>query len=257
MLRVSNGGTVGIAGIQYQISTDGGATYGSVMPLGLATTVPIGDLTLTWENGDTWNNGDEFVFRHGGRGLLLNDLGGPSRGEPAASPAGDEGILHEIAGALLPKTTRIRLISADGTWWTREANGYLWRLHDGPWGWEAEKDADPEYWARGLIVIDAPEGVEPWEVMGATTHTMPEPQAVFGVNTGIEFWNRLRIVVSKWKASHMLILSTVLNFDQTKFDPRYPATGPQDTWYEPGLLDVDGNVTASRPIEYAWFATLQ
>lgn len=256
LLRVSNGGTVGTPGILYQVSADG-ESFGPVTALGTDTSITVGDLVLTWQVGDTWNNGDEFQFRHGGRGLLLNELGAPNRKTPAASPAGDEGILHEIAGILLPKTTRIRLISADGTWWTREADGYVWRLMGGPWGWEAEKDADPSYWARGLIVIDAPEGVEHWEVMGATTHNLGEPFAVFGVNTGIEFWNRMRVTVSNFNARHMLVLSTILNFDPTKFNPSDPSTCPQGTWHEPGQIDSAGHVTASRPIEYAWFCTLQ
>lgn len=255
ILHVVTSGVVGSGDIEYQLTVDG--VTGPVTSLGFATTLTIGDLVLTWQNGDVWNSFDEMHFRHGGRGLLLNELGAPNRKMPAASPAGDEGILNEIAGILLPKTTRIRLISADGTWWTREANGYVWRLMGGPWGWEAEKDADPSYWARGLIVIDAPEGVDHWEVMGATTHNLGEPFAVFGVNTGIEFWNRMRVTVSNFNARHMLVLSTILNFDPTKFNPSDPSTCPQDNWHEPGQIDSAGHVTASRPIEYAWFCTLQ
>lgn len=41
------GGTVGIAGITYKVSTDDGASYGPITPLGIATTIVLLGVTLT------------------------------------------------------------------------------------------------------------------------------------------------------------------------------------------------------------------
>jgi hypothetical protein len=249
VLLIDLGGTIGTAGIQYSVSTDGGLSYASFTH-DTSDTITVGDVVLTWNAGANIPNGTIYLD-HGGRGLVLNDLGAPDRSNAAGSPAGDESLLHEIAQIV--GLCRIQLISADGTWWTREADGFTWRLFGGPWAWEPIADADPTQWARGLIVITNPPGIDRWELLGADAHSLDEPEATYGTTAIAEWWNRYVVTVANFKPAHMLILSTILNFDDTKFDPSDPSTCPQDNWYHSHELSGTG-IIWTRPVEYAWFS---
>jgi len=250
ILRIHTDGFIGTPGIQYSFSTDGGATWSLSTALGTATTIAVGDVLLTFRNGQSLPAFDLPLY-HGGRGLRLNDLGAPTRAGAASSPAGDESLLHEIAQIVGP--CRIRLISADGTWWTREANGYTWRLSGGPWAWEPIADADPEQWARGIIVIDSPPGIAPWELLGADAHSLGEPDATYGTTAITEWWNRVTVTIGNFAPRHMLILTVVLNFDPTKFDPSDATTCPQPNWHHEHEYSGSG-IAWTRPVEYAWFS---
>ena len=261
-LSVIAGGTVGTPGITIEISTDGGASYAAAINLGAATTLTVGELVLTWQLGDSIPVGTLRLL-HGGRGLRLNDLGAPIRGSVAASsPAGDESILHEIWNQV--GDCRIRLISPftvpgevpviRGTWWTRETDGTVWRWNNGPWAWEAALDLNEDYWARGLIIIESPPNIDRWEVLGAETHYLDEPNTTFGTSATMEWWNRLYVTAYQFKPAHIHALSIILNFDSTKFNPNDAATCMQDDWHNPHAYDIDGNVTLTRPVEYAHFS---
>jgi hypothetical protein len=190
-------------------------------------------------------------LQHGGRGLLLNDLGAPTRAGAGPSPAGDESVLHELAKVIGP--CRTRLISADRTWWTRESSGYTWRLSGGPWAWETVADLDSTQWARGIIVIDSPPGIAPWDLLGADAHSLGEPDATYGTTAITEWWNRLSVTIGNFAPRHMLILSVIINFDPTKFDPSDVTTCPQSDWYHSHAYSGSG-ITWTRPVEYAWFS---
>ena len=250
VLRISVDGVIGTPGITFQISTDGGATFNGLQPLLAETNVLLGDLTLTFKVGDVIPSFDLPIW-HGGRGLVLNDLGAPDRADAMGSPAGDESLLHEIAQIV--GACKIQLIDANGTWWTREADGYTWRLSGGPFAWEAVADADPEQWSRGIIVITNPPNVVPWEVLGADAHSLGEDQATYGTTAPIEWWNRYSVTVGNFKPANMLILATILNFDSTKFDPSDASTCPQSNWYHSHELSGTG-IIWTRPVEYAWFS---
>jgi hypothetical protein len=249
-LSVIFAGTIGTPGIMYEASTNGGMSYEPFVVMGAETEITIGDLTIEFQVGQSIPVGT-LRLEHGGRGLVLNDLGAPDRADAAGSPAGDESLLHEIAQIVGP--CRIQLIDASGTWWTREADGTVWRLFGGPWAWEAVADADPEQWARGLIVITNPPGIAPWELLGADAHSLGEDQATYGTTAAIEWWNRYSVTVNNFKPAHMLILSTIINFDDTKFDPNDAATCPQSNWYHSHELSGTG-IVWTRPVEYAWFS---
>jgi hypothetical protein len=250
VLRISVDGVVGTPGVTFTTSTDGGATFGSITPLGTDTTIVIGDVAIEFRNGQSLPSAD-LPIRHGGRGLVLNDLGAPDRTEEAGSPAGDESLLYEIAQIV--GECRIQLISADGTWWTRESDGYTWRLSGGPWAWEPVADADSEQWARGLIVITNPPGIAPWELLGADAHSLGEPDASYGTTAITEWWNRLVVTIGNFAPRHMLILSVIVNFDDTKFEPSDASTCPQNNWYHSHELSGSG-IIWTRPVEYAWFS---
>lgn len=250
VLSISVDGVIGTPGITYRTSTDGGATFSSIVALGAATSITIGNVVLTFRAGQSIPAADLPIY-HGGRGLLLNDLGAPDRSEADASPAGDESLLHEIAQIV--GACRIRLISADGTWWTREANGYTWRLSGGPWAWDAAVDADSTQWARGLIVIDSPPGIDKWELLGADAHFLGEPSASYGTTALTEWWNRLVVTIGNFAPRHMLTLAVIINFDSTKFDPSDASTCPQDNWYHSHEYSGTG-IAWTRPVEYAWFS---
>jgi hypothetical protein len=251
ILLIDIGGTIGVGGIEYSYSIDGGQSYPFTgIALGTSDTISVGDVDLQWNAGANIPVGTIYL-NHGGRGLILNDLGAPDRADAAGSPAGDESLLYEIAQIVGP--CRIQLISADGTWWTREADGYTWRVSGGPWAWEPIADADPNQWARGLIVITNPPGVNRWELLGADAHSLGESEASYGTTASIEWWNRYVVTVAKSKPAHMLILATILNFDDTKFDLSDPSTCPQNNWYHSHELSGSG-IIWTRPVEYAWFS---
>ncbi len=258
-ISVTIGGSIGV-GFTYELSVDGGMSYGAPIAHGIGTTLTVGDVTVTFRSGDSIPVGT-LRINHGGRGLLLNDLGAPIRGNlPGSSPAGDESLLHEIAAVV--GTCRIRLASmnqdsgvgpARGTWWTREEDGTVWRFNSGPWAWESEKDMLPEYWSRGVIIIDSPPNIDPWDVLGVGSHYLDEPYASFGTTATVEWWNRLLVTIGQFKPANMLV-TVIINFDPTKFDPNDAATCMQGDWYLPHTYDVSGNVTLTRPVEYAWFS---
>lgn len=253
VLRVTTGGTIGIAGIIYDVSTDGGVTFGGTTALGTSDTFIVGDVQVTFLAGQAIPTGD-MLLGHGGFGLRLNDLGAPARGNVAApSPAGPEGMLHELAGVLAPNIPKMRLVSANGVWWTREPGGYLWKLNGGPFAWEAAKDSDPAWDKRGYLVL-YPENIQPWEVLGTGSHILNEPNAVFGTTSGVGFWNAVSSTLANFKPADMLILSVILCFDSTKFDPANPTTCPEGDWYDPVKYNPDGSTEPSRPIDYAWFS---
>jgi len=261
-LNVTTGGTVGTTGILIEVSYDGGSTYEPVIDLGTSEALYVGDLTINWQSGDSLPVGTLRLL-HGGRGLRLNDFGAPIRGSVAASsPAGDESILYELAQQV--GDCRIRLVTPftvpgevsviRGTWWTRETDGTVWRWNDGPWAWEAELDSQEEYWARGVIIIENPPNIDRWEVLGAETHYLDEAQATFGTSATMEWWNRLYVTAYQMKPAHIHALSIILNFDSTKFNPNDAGTCMQDDWYNPHAYDEDGNITLTRPIQYAYFS---
>jgi hypothetical protein len=262
VLLIDLGGTAGTPGIVYQKSTNGGMSYDGPYNLGTDLSITIGDLTITFLSGDSIPVGT-LRLNHGGRGLHLNDLGAPGRSlTPGSSPAGDESILHELANQV--GDCRIRLVTmrekadefsgAKGMWWTREADGTVWRFNDGPWAWEEEKDYDETYWARGVIIIDNPPNIIPWEVLGTSTHYLGEPHVAFGTSAPMEWWNRLYVTAYSMKPAHIRVVAIILNFDSTKFNPNDPATCMQNDWYNPHKYDASGNVTLTRPIQYAYFS---
>lgn len=250
VLRIDLDGFVGTPGVMYSVSTDGGLTFGTSAALGSATEIAVGPVTLGFRVGQSLPAFSLPIW-HGGRGLILNDLGAPSRSGAEGSPAGPESLLYEITNVV--GDCRIQLISADGTWWTREVGGYVWRLSGGPWAWEAVADADPEQWSRGLIVITNPPNILPWEVLGADAHSLGEPEASYGTTAITEWWNRLGVTISNFKPANMLVLSTIINFDDTKFDPSDATTCPQDNWYHSHEYSGSG-IAWTRPVEYAWFS---
>jgi hypothetical protein len=264
-LSVIAGGTVGTPGIMIEISTDGGMSYAAAIDLGAATTLTVGSLVMTWQSGDSIPVGT-LRLQHGGRGLRLNDLSAPIRGSVAASsPAGDESILYELAQQV--GDCRIRLVTmrvagddnmpplpSVGTWWTREVDGTVWRWNNGPWAWETALDIDETHWARGLIIIESPPNIDRWEVLGAETHYLDEPNTTFGTSATMEWWNRLYVTAYQFKPAHIHALSIILNFDSTKFNPNDMSTCMQGDWFNPHEYDEDGNVTLTRPVEYAHFS---
>lgn len=262
VLRVISGGVINTTSVTYEYSLDGGATFLGPFVTSTTSQFDFGDLSIYFRTGDTWTTNDELVLAHGGRGLHLNDFGAPTRGNVAASsPAGDESILHEIAQQV--GACRIRLVTmreaaglgpAVGMWWTREADGTVWRFNNGPWAWETAADLLSENWARGVIIIDNPPEVIPWEVLGVGSHYTDEPFASFGTTATMEWWNRLYVTAFSMKPAHIRCLSIIVNFDDTKFDPNDAATCMQGDWYNPHKYDSSGNVTLTRPVEYAWFS---
>jgi hypothetical protein len=261
VLLIDVGGIAGTPGIVYQKSTNGGMSYDGPYNLGTDLSITIGDLTITFLSGDSIPVGT-LRLNHGGRGLRLNDFGAPARGNVAASsPAGDESILHELAQQVGP--CRIRLVTMRaareatvqfGTWWTREADGTVWRWNYGPWAWELAKDLSNDYTQRGVIIIENPPNIEPWSVLGVGDHYLEEPYVAFGTTAPMEWWNRLYVTAVTLKPAHVLVEAIILNFNSTKFNPNDPSTCMQDDWFNPHKYDADGNVTLTRPVEYAWFS---
>jgi hypothetical protein len=251
VLLIDIGGVIGVAGIQYSYSEDGGQSYPFTgLLLGTSDTFVVGDVSVTFRVGDPLGVGTIYLD-HGGRGLILNDLAGFDRTTPIGAPAGDESILYEIAKVV--GDCKIQLVDASGTWWIREVGGYVWRLIGGPWAWQADVDVDPTHWSRGVIIITNPLGVAPWEVLGADAHTLGEPHAAYGTTSGIEWWNKYVATVAKTKNANILILATILNFDDTKFDPSDASTCMQSNWYQCHELSGTG-VIETRPVSYAWFS---
>lgn len=258
MVRCVNDGVVGTPGIQYSISEDGGATFGPVTDLGTDTTITVGEFSMTWVGGRQWGLGEELIIEHGGRGLIMNDLGAPVRKTPAGSPAGGEGFIHELRNVLSPYTPRIRLASANGDWYTLEPDGYLWRLVNGPWAWETAKDATHTQDWRGVIIVDASAlPYEPWLPVGSELYEIGVPLEVFGSTTQVYFWNRWITVVQRFKAAQMLALSTILSWNPNLFDPSIPSTCMHGDWYVSHGYDSNGDMYVTRPIEDAWFSALE
>ena len=243
-------GTIGSSDVQYEASDDGGMSYVPAATMGAESTITFGGLTIEFLPGQAIPVGT-LRLEHGGRGLILNDLGAPDRTDAAGSPAGPESLLHEIAQIV--GACRIQLIDASGTWWTREADGMTWRLFGGPFAWGPDAPPDPELWSRGIIVITNPPNVVPWEALGADAHSLGEDQATYGTTAPIEWWNRYSVTVGNFKPANMLVLATILNFDATKFNPSDASTCPQSNWYHSHELSGTG-IIWTRPVEYAWFS---
>ncbi len=63
VLKIVAGGTVGTAGVTYQTSLDGGQSFSATTPLGTATSINVGGVTLTLVAAETLVAGDTYSVR--------------------------------------------------------------------------------------------------------------------------------------------------------------------------------------------------
>lgn len=62
VVQIVVGGTVGVLGITYKTSVNGGVTWSSTTPLGTGTVITVGGKDVTLTATEVWANGDEIRF---------------------------------------------------------------------------------------------------------------------------------------------------------------------------------------------------
>lgn len=155
-------------------------------------------------------------------------------------------ILSQLR-AYLQTSVRLRIVTANGTWWTLEPDGTMRRTVTLPaknWNW----DGNAPLWARFWVIIYCDTGV-PF-ARGrkfGDGHRYGDGFGTIGCTATLAQVGSIRDIVRQWKAAHEVCKNIVLAFDATMFDPAFVpgAPMPDGTWGHWSKL-VGGTQVAAR-----------
>lgn len=139
-------------------------------------------------------------------------------------------ILGQLRGYLAQLGT-LRLVTANGTWWTIEADGTRSRVVTLPaknWDWDGKSNL----WARFWIVLYASD--YGWTEEGTWGDGTVWGDDGHGIGSTVP-WRvvqDVRGIISEWKSAHSVCVNVILSFDDTAFDPSGPPGPPlpDGTW---------------------------
>jgi hypothetical protein len=179
------------------------------------------------------------------------------------------GVLEQLHGVLAPSPPRVRLVGANGVWYTRDEDG-TFTIHtpagdgftisaDGASSTPATDPAHPWDWDGGdpfrfWILIYAPAGA----IISATEGTYGdslsfwgEADKTIGTSALKSFVDLARAVVEDAKPAGILCPFIIVAFDPASFNPAapgpYPAAGmPDGQWGNPWKDDGTGVFVMSR-----------
>ena len=140
-------------------------------------------------------------------------------------------MLDQIAGFLVPETTRLRIWTQVGVIYTREADGSfaISRATAGLWNW----DGLTSLWARFWLIIDSAGGV-PWSSDGTWNDGElwgNDPIATWGSTATTEEVQAIRGIVDDRKPAASVCKNIIVSFDASAFDPGDTSPPlPDGTW---------------------------
>lgn len=173
-------------------------------------------------------------------------------------------ILDQLAGAISPNPTRIRLVTSGGWWYTREPDGTF--IHHNIIGTGYQKNPDGTTTVTGGFAHlwnwgGGVEGV--WPIIYAPA-TAPlnddegaygdfqtyygDPGMTIGTSATVKHVALIRAISLLWKSAAIPLPYIIIAFDPASFDPLtpdpYPAPGmPDGTWHLASKLVTVGGRT--------------
>jgi len=137
-------------------------------------------------------------------------------------------MLDQLAGFLLPQTTRIRIWTHVGVIYSRAADGTLTieRVTPSLWDW----DGVTSLWARFWVIFDSFDGV-PWSRDGTWNDGEAwgdDPSATWGSTATIEQVQAIRGIIDDWRPAQSVCKNVIVNFDPTALELASPL--PDGTW---------------------------
>jgi hypothetical protein len=128
-------------------------------------------------------------------------------------------LMDQLAGYMSPNAGRIRVVNANGHWFTREPDGTrAWSARTpSNWIWDLYYAA----WSRYWVIIYPP--TELWTTRRWGGGHRWGSAAAWGSTILPEQARALREVVAEWNPPHAACWRIVLAFDSEVFDPALPA----------------------------------
>lgn len=165
-------------------------------------------------------------------------------------------ILRQIA-AYLNAPGMLRLVAANGTWWTLHPDGTTEKhvtLPTKNWDW----DGHSNLWARFWIILYASDyGWVRDGTWGDGERWGDDPTSTWGAIVPLTTVQTVRAIVHDWKSGAAVCKNIIVSFDNTAFNP-LAAPGPplpDGTWALPGRLVVGVEVPARDSRAIYWDGT--
>lgn len=135
-------------------------------------------------------------------------------------------ILDQIA-AYLGTPGTLRIVTANGTWWTRNPDGSRERVVTLPtknWDWDGEDDL----WARFWVILYADDyGWTTDGVWGTPGEVWGDDGTGWGLsNVPWQVGQDLRGIIAEWKSAASICKNIVISLDSSYPDPATPAGAP-------------------------------
>lgn len=156
-------------------------------------------------------------------------------------------ILDQLAAHLGTPAGTIRLVNANGTWWTRNPDGTRERhvtLPTKNWDW----DGHSELWARFWVVLYADDYGWTRDGTWGDGSTWGDDGMGWGLsNLPWQVVTDLRGTISEWKSAAAVCKNLLISFDPAYPDPADPAGAPypEGSWGSPYKI-VAGVAVRSR-----------
>lgn len=129
-------------------------------------------------------------------------------------------MLDQIAAYLTPHAVRMRIITNNGLWYTRETDGTLTiEQHTGAFDWDGSTAA----WARFWLVIYPPSTLwQPGPTWGDSTlwgGAWGSPGYTWGSTATPNQVQTIRALVKQWKPGFAKCMNIIIAFDPASFSP--------------------------------------
>lgn len=140
-------------------------------------------------------------------------------------------LMHQIRGFVAPHKPLLRIVNANGTWYTLNPDDTIERLKTHPasnWDWDGNAAA----WSRFWVIIYPPAGL--WVrdgVWGDTELWGQAGQGTWGSSATVEEIAGLRNLIAEWKSAGAVCVKIVVSFDAGAFAPTDTSPPlPDGTW---------------------------
>ncbi|MGK3961315.1 hypothetical protein WMF01_12110 [Sorangium sp. So ce1667] len=189
------------------------------------------------------------------------------------------GMLDHVAGLLSPEAPKLRIVTDQGVWYTRDPDG-TFTMHNAsgtglrisretgvtlvtapahPWDWDSanttqtDRHGTDDGRVRAWLIIYATGSspiVNTEGTWGDGTTLYGDVNGTIGTSATPELVDTIAGTVKAWKAAGVFIPWIIVAFDQSSFNPEtagpYPAAGmPDGTWHRAGKL-VGGAYVRTR-----------
>lgn len=154
--------------------------------------------------------------------------------------------MRQLIGYLYPHRFMIRLVNAEGTWYTMYPDGSTDRSVGANWDW----DGDPELWSRFWLVLYPPPAL--WVPDGTWANADnstwgDDPRATWGSTATLDEVADIRSIIESWRSAHGLCVHAIISFIPGDFDPTDgQPPNPDGQWAHFSKLDAGDNCVPAR-----------
>jgi hypothetical protein len=155
--------------------------------------------------------------------------------------------MHQVRRFLYPSKPKMRIVNANGTWYTLNPDDSVERVVTLPtknWNWDGNSALHARFWL--IIYSDTGTPFTRDGVWTASETWADEVTSTWGSTATPEQVAGIRAIVSDWKSSHGVCVNICIAFDSAVFDPANTAPpNPDGTWLNWGK-NVAGVMVAAR-----------